>query len=193
MEALRNILSTGTIPKRLEWEPREVLSLVRWDEYWKEGNNLPDKAFFCSVTLLAASEKKLSASELEGQVDNMIIAIDTAAILGGESVKYLYEFLQYLVPRLALEDIKEDFLYFNLSLCVLSAMLERPKDEVENHIENTVHTEKAVAVYCQDPLQPDIFSYTFFDQRISIWRRYYSKYAKLLEERRNQVYAHCWN
>lgn len=182
--ALENILSTGELPGRLEWEPREVLSLVSWTDYWDEGDASREHAYFCSAVLLAASEQKLSNECLHGQVEKMIIAIDTSKLLGQGRTEDLYEFFRYLLPKIKLEEVEEDFLYFNLSFFVLAAMLNKPSDELDEIVASVLEAERAVAQYRDEELNPDIFAYTLFDQRIDIWRRYYREYAGLLEERR---------
>ena len=183
--ALKSILFSGKLPERLEWEPREVLGLVSWNEYWKEDVSSCEQAYFCSVVLLAASEQKLSNEHLDGQIEKMIIAIDTSKLLGQGRTKDLYEFFQYLLPKIMLQEVEEDFLYFNLSLFVMASMLNKSPDELDELISIVLRVERAVAEHCQYELNPDIFAYTFFDQRINIWRKYYEEFANLLEERRN--------
>ena len=111
-QAIREILSTGVFPVRLAWEPREVLSLVSWENYWEVNRESRERVYFCAVVLLAASEQPLSNSDLEGQVEKMIVAIDTSKLLGDGRTENLYEFFRFLVPRLELEKVEEDYLYF---------------------------------------------------------------------------------
>jgi hypothetical protein len=120
---LKNILLSGKLPDRLEWEPREVLGLVSWCEYWKEGSTALVLANFCAVVLLAASERKLSNEHLDGQIEKMIIAIDSSKLLGNGRTENLYEFFQYLVPKVKLQEVEEDFLYFNISLFILASFI----------------------------------------------------------------------
>lgn len=181
--ALKNILS-GQFPEQLKWEPKEVLALTSWNEYWEEGKQSCEDAYFCSVTLLACSEKKSNHDHLEGQVEKMIIAIDSSNLLGQGRTEELYEFFQYLLPKINIEGIEEDFLYFNLSTFILASMLNKPAEELEELTVHVLKAERNVAEYCQDDISPDIFSYTFFDQRINIWRRYYKKFARKLQKRR---------
>lgn len=189
---LKSILFSGKLPERLEWEPREVLSLISWNEYWKEDRHSCELAFFCSVVLLAASEQKLSNEHLDGQIEKMIIAIDASRLLGEGRTENLYEFFQYLLPKIKLQEVEEDYLYFNLSLFLLASMLNRPTEELDELIAIILRAERAVAECCHYDLNPDIFAYTFFHQRITIWRRYYEEFAKLLEERRKNEFKAVW-
>ena len=191
-QALRNILFSGQLPDRLEWEPREVLSLVSWNEYWKEGERSCKQAYFCSVVLLAASEQKLSNEHLDGQIEKMIVAIDASRLLGERRTEDLYEFFQYLLPKIKLQEVEEDFLYFNLSLFVLASMLRKPSEELDNLMANVVNAERLVAKRCHYELQQNIFAYTFFNQRIRIWERYYEKFSAPLEEHRKNEFGPIW-
>jgi hypothetical protein len=189
---LKNILLSGKLPDRLEWEPREVLGLVSWCEYWKEGSTALVLANFCAVVLLAASERKLSNENLDGQIEKMIIAIDSSKLLGNGRTENLYEFFQYLVPKIKLQEVEEDFLYFNISLFILASMLKKPGNVLEELASNVIKAERAVANHCQCDLKKDVFGYTFFDQRIGIWRRYYEEFGGLLETHRDNEFAALW-
>ena len=72
-------------------------------------------------------------------------------------------------------------------------MLNQPINEQEQLIDQVISAERAVAEYSQYDLNSDIFSYTFFDQRIAIWRKYYAEYAGALEERRKNEFAAIWS
>lgn len=191
-QALKNILFSGQLPECLGWEPREVLSLVSWNEYWEEGQSSREQAYFCSVVLLAASEQQLSNEHLEGQLEKMIIAIDASRLLGQDRTENLYEFFQYLLPKIQLQEVEEDFLYFNLSLFVLASMLNQPEEELERLVVNVLSAEQEVAKHCHYEIQQNIFAYTFFDQRIRIWERYYKEFAGLLEKRRKKEFGSIW-
>ncbi|MFC6632793.1 hypothetical protein [Microbulbifer taiwanensis] len=116
--ALKKILSSGKIPKVLEWKPREVLALGHWADYREKGKEKIVRVFFCSYVLLAASEHRESAGYLEGQVENMIISIDSAAMLGEQELSMLYEFFVQVVEIIYLDDWEEDYLYFYLSIYI---------------------------------------------------------------------------
>ena len=192
LNVLKNILPTGVLPKRFEWEPMESLSLISWETYFKEDVKTVNMVFFCCVVLLASEENSKSAELLDGQVEKLIIAIDCANILGLKQVRYLYELCVYLVSKTNIQNSEEDFLYFNLSLYILAVMLKSTQDELQILITSTIEAEKQVVDYCQYDLNKNIFKYTFFDQRILVWREDYSKYGVLLEQRRKNQFSSLW-
>jgi hypothetical protein len=125
-------------------------------------------------------------------VEKMIIAIDSSVLLGNGRTENLFEFFHYLDPKIEIQKVEEDFLYFKLSLFLLASILNDPNDEIDILIKEVIRAEREVSEYCEYHLNPDIFSYTFFDQRIAIWRKYYAEYAKLLEEQRIKEFGNTW-
>ncbi len=192
LSALTNILSTGTLPKELEWEPREALGLTRWHDYSANDTLSIQKVFFSTFVLLAASENKESADLLDGQIENMILAIDCASLLGSEEVEMLHEFFMTIIASLDVSDQEEDYLYFYVSCVLLSAMLNIPSADMDVLIDNTIKAEEDVAKYCGDELQNNIFAYTCFDQKISLWHKYYHQYGEALEKRRRSYFTLIW-
>lgn len=173
---LKGILSTGILPEKLEWEPREVLSLVRWEDYNDEDFESVNRVFFSSFILLAATEQENSMDLLEGQVENVIISIDCANALGREQLEILYQFFEYLIPKLSAKSIEEDLIYFNLGFYLLSKILCKPNDVVKCIVDNTISAEKQVREYLKFDFEQDILKYTCFDQKINLWQEYLSKY-----------------
>lgn len=186
LAALSEILSCGILPKRMEWIPREVLRLSKWSECMGADTRCLVQVFFCSFVLLAASVEPESSDLAEEHSTEMIIAVDSASRLGVEQAELLHAFLLHVTSEIQLEDIvsKEDFLYYHLSLYVLSVMLEKSPDFITTVLRKTVEWEELVAN--SRGASKDIFGHTFYDQRKSLWRRYYRKYGVRLEEVRAQ-------
>ncbi len=190
--SLKSILSSGKLPDILDWEPREVLCLTSWGDYRNNQYKSSGLTYFCAVILLAASEQPLSTDFLDGQIEKMIIAIDSAKILGNGRIENLYEFFKYLVPKVKLQEVVEDFLYFNVALFILASMLYEPADVLEELALKTIDAELAVVKFCEYDFKQDVFGYTFFNQRIAIWRKYYKEYGGLLEmHRQNEFLGSC--
>ena len=169
---LKNILNRKQLPKKLEWVPREVLSLVRWDEYRNDIKST-QRVFFCSTLLLMASKNKESIDYLEGQVENIIISIDCANILGKEKLEALFSVFEEILSVITIKDFEEDYLYFHLGFYLLAILTNKTDLVIKNIIDKVFEIEKQMYDYPEE----DILKYTCFDQKIIIWREYLAKHA----------------
>ena len=171
--SIKDILDRGQLPKTLEWIPREVLSLVRWDEY-KNDTKLTARVFFCSTLLLLASKNSESIGYLDGQVENIIISIDTANILGSEKLEVLFSVFEEILSKITIRDFEEDYLYFYLGFYLLAILTKKTDTVIQNIIGKVSKIEKQMYDYPQK----DILKYTCFDQKIIIWKEYLIQYDK---------------
>tara|TARA_B100000446_G_C10422649_1_gene295226 strand:- start:51 stop:737 length:687 start_codon:yes stop_codon:yes gene_type:complete len=192
LKALKQILASGETPRILEWEPREVLELSRWGDYRNDNKISIKQVFFSCFILLAASSSSEAAEYLDGQNENMIIAIDCAEILGDREISMLYEFFLSIVKGIKIEDWEEDYLYFHLSLYILSSLSKSSSERIEALAHNLVEVEKYTATYCKEEINKNIFSYTCFNQKITIWRDFYSRHGGLLENIRSEKFSEFW-
>ena len=170
---LKDIFNRQELPKKLEWIPREVLSLVRWDEYRNDIKST-QRVFFCSTLLLMASKNKESIGYLDGQVENIIISIDCAHILGEEKLEILFDTFEEIISAITIRDFEEDYLYFYLGFYLLAILTKKSDTVLKNILDQVFQIEKKMYDYPQE----DILKYTCFDQKIIIWREYLEKYAK---------------
>ena len=180
---LRRIRKTGILPEYLEWEPHEVLSLVSWTESHTAPAEIYEVLFSCLV-ILAVTESEASALKLEGQAEKIIIAIDCAVKLGPDWVEALYEFFDILVPKLDMDILEEDWLYFKLGRFALSVLCGQD-DEHNPYIPDVLTAEEDILRFVE-PLakNEDIMSYTYFDQRRKLWDFYLKKTDRFLQARR---------
>lgn len=184
--ALRSIIDLGQLPPRLEWEPREVLSLCRWRKY-QDDEEARKTVFFCSFCLLAAAESNESSEMIDGQIDNLILAIDTAHQLGEPWLEELDRFLSQLLPNISLQVHDDDYLYFHLAVYLIALMLTLPEQECQARLAQVICAERSVQTYwthTQVTPRADILSYTCFDMRHALWRKYLNQFDRELEQRR---------
>lgn len=187
--ALCNILDRRQLPPMLEWEPREVLSLCRWRKY-DDDEEACLTVFFCSFSLIAAAESALSSEMLDGQVDNLIIAVDTARQLGGSWLAELDRYLVDLLPHISLETHDEDYLYFYLAAYLMAHLLGLAPQEYTSRLEQVIRAEKALLSHGAQRLPlKDILAYTCFDMRHELWRNYLKQCGDDLERRRVEEFG----
>ena len=183
LRVLKHIHKTDILPRLLEWEPHEVLSLVSWEEKYKKPEDIYEVLYSCFL-LLAATESDVSAARLEGQVEKIIVAIDCVAKLGDEWIEALYEALSHLVEEININFVEEDWLYFHLGQFILSVL--GGHDTAENpHIADVMQAEQDILKFADPiPFNEDIMSYTLFDQRRPLWESYLQKTDRHLQEAR---------
>lgn len=190
-QALRDILNHGKLPVKLEWEPREVLSLCRWRKY--EGNTEASlTVFFCSVCLVAAAESPQSSEMLDGQIDNLIVAIDTAQQLGGDWLEEFYRLLIELLPHISVEVHDEDYLYFHLATYLSARILGLHEQECGALLGEVIAAERLIQTHWahqQGLPNADILSYSCFDSRHELWSGYLKQFGTELESRRLEEFG----
>ena len=121
-----------------------------------------------------ASKDKESIGYLDGQVENIIISIDCANILGKEKLEVLFGVFEEILSAITIRDFEEDYLYFYLGFYLLAILTKKTDAVVKNILDQVFEIEKQMYDYPQE----DILKYTCFDQKIIIWREYLEKYAK---------------
>ena len=181
---LNEILESAKLPSRLEWEPKEVLSLIRWEDYSKDDTRLLNIIFFCSFILLATAENEEDTYYIEGQTENIILAIDTATLLGQNEIEYLYEFLEYLIPKLNIQFCEEDFLYFHLGHYITAKLLNKPEQVVDLILDKTIKAEDAVSIILREDLNDNIMAYSCFDQKVHLWEKHLEHIGVEIENKR---------
>jgi hypothetical protein len=179
---LRSIRDASLLPSPMEWEPREVLQLIRWsqpeDPTWKPGSTGERghimRAFSCA-TLLRAAPDPANEGEFRGENATLIQLIDSALYLGRGLPAAAASFLAWRAPLMPPDDTERPFFAFGLlalSLLVSPGALSPP--DVDALVAFVEHTEALVRQneYADVPATSNgsFLSLTSFDLRHSAWR-----------------------
>lgn len=151
LAALRPIHETGRVALPLEWEPKEVLCLVRWSEPddpdWKPGGYGPRghmmRAFACCVLLRAAGEPGQDGY-FDGENQTLAQLLSSVLTFGRAEHEAMVRFIAW---RLASLDPGEERPFFLFALLVLAMELggERFSDERLGQLAERVEREEAAA------------------------------------------------
>ena len=193
--ALKNIYDNSEIPATLKWEPKEVLSLVSWSKYSDEESEELYKILFCVFILLVSSVDEESSNRLEGRSDKLIIGLDCAVKLRGAALECFYDFVKAINNRISLALVEEDLLYLTLGEYICSQMTNQDSSVFLGLQEKLVDAEIAVAEIfeCDIEYHTDVFKYTFYDQKVELWKAYYSIYCAEYERYRVEKLCHLFS
>ncbi len=126
LEALKKIRQTYDIESRLQWVPKEVLSLTRWSEpdelrpYYSHGQRGHMLRAFCCVTLLVAGADPANDDYIDGENETLAQAIESCLYLGAEHCQELGELLTWRYPTFHDYDTFPMFAIFALMVLALN-------------------------------------------------------------------------
>lgn len=180
-EMLHKIIETGDLPKRLQFNPREVLEITVWEEDLNSNKTNLLHVLFCSVLLLASAENEESEDLLLAQPDTIIIALECAKRLGQTWIEDIYAFFNYLIPHLHIKYSDEDLIYFNLALYLAAKLLNKPPNDISRIIESIINAEQKVSEEWEEGPCEDILGYTCYDLEFNLWRKYLLQEGSELE------------
>ncbi|MEM1098746.1 MAG: hypothetical protein AAGH92_08150 [Planctomycetota bacterium] len=129
LNALKRIVG-GDRPAPLEWEPKEVLELMRWsqpeDPTWAPGSTGERghwiRLFACSVLLRLGGEPE-NVDYMTGEESTLIQLVDSAIVLGPKTVETALQLIAWRMRDCELYD--EDRPFFATAIMLLLAVSER--------------------------------------------------------------------
>jgi hypothetical protein len=149
LEALNAIHATGEIPDPLNWEPREVLELIRWSEpddpAWKPGSTGERghllRAFCCTVLLMAGGVPH-NRDYFYAENETLIQLVASVLALGEEASRAALQLLCW--RKLGLPWDNDDSPFFALGILLLVASLPQwaSNDELLNELGEWVIAEE---------------------------------------------------
>lgn len=182
LAALLPIRDEVLIPSPMKWEPKEVLSLVRWsqpeDPAWTPGSagerGHVMRAFCCAALLRAAAEPA-NVEYFDGENQTLIQLIESTLFLNRGLPGAVGSFLTWRFPRLRADDEERPFFAFGL---VALALLVRRDSLAALEIDTLVAFVEQAEAAVRDPMgvcTPDMFEGSFlagthFDLRHAAWR-----------------------
>ncbi|WP_428243527.1 hypothetical protein [Gynuella sp.] len=193
--ALKNIYDNSETPATLKLEPKEVLSLVSWSKYLDDESEELYKVLFCVFILLVSSVDEESSNRLEGRSDKLIIGLDCAEKLGRATLECFYDFVKAINSRISLALVEEDLLYLRLDEYICSQMTNQAPSVFLELQEKLVDDEIAVAEIFEYHIEyhADVFKYTFYNQKVELWKAYYSTYCAEYERYRVEKLCHLFS
>jgi hypothetical protein len=177
-DAIRLIIRTLDIPEPLDWIPREVFALTRWDRPSDADPAIRRSKHTCrafSAAILIAADTRRPAEGTGGENSSMAVLAESAIELGGSIPELAADFTAWAVGRL---DDHEEAPFFGLAFLAL-AMPYRKKwnDEMLVSVADWVmEAEDAVAAPWRSSLGLGqdgewLLPVTPFRMRDEIWRR----------------------
>jgi hypothetical protein len=129
LEQLRAI-KNGKVPTPMEWEPKEVLELIRWSEpedaTWSPGSTGRRghwmRLFSCAALLRAAAEPE-NDGYFTGEDSTIIQLVDSAVKLGEKTSLVALKFLCWRMQYRTLDEW--DRPYFAIAILLLSVFLDK--------------------------------------------------------------------
>jgi hypothetical protein len=108
LEALRCIRDRGEVPAPMQWEPKEVLELIRWSEpddpNWQPGATGVRghwmRAFACAALLRGAAEPANDGYLVNSENDTVAQLLASASVLGPDVQMATARFLAWRIPQL---------------------------------------------------------------------------------------------
>jgi hypothetical protein len=164
--ALRQIRDEGQVPIPLPWHPREVLAL----RHWQEGLDVDhvERAFCCLVLCLAEfGDGECSAGGVE---DALSVLLESCIELGPNATTRLPGLLSALAGQTELDAVSR--LFTRLALLLVGVHLEANDVRLEPLAAGlSTDVERAAPDAPPTPQNGILLGLTFFDQRVSVWRR----------------------
>ncbi len=138
LKALKEI-KAGAIPAPMQWEPREVLELIRWSEpedpNWSPGSTGERghwmRLFVCAILLRAAAEPE-NDGYFDGDDSTIIQLVDSAMKLGNEISIAALQFLCWRMDHRTLTEW--DRPYFAIAILMLAVSLDKSTQPMEDDL-----------------------------------------------------------
>ena len=123
-------IKNGTIPTPMQWEPKEVLELIRWSEpedpTWSPGSTSHRghwmRLLSCAV-LLRAEAEPANEGRFTGEDSTVIQLVDSAIKLGDDATNAALQFLCWCMQSPGFDD--GDRPYFAIAIQILLVWLDR--------------------------------------------------------------------
>lgn len=141
LQALKEI-KAGAIPAPMQWEPKEVLELIRWSEpddpKWSPGSTGERghwmRLFACTVLLRAAAEPE-NDGYFDGDDSTIIQLVDSALKLGEKTSNAA---LRFLCWRMRCRDLLEcDRPYYAIAILLVAVLLAKWTQPMEQELVET--------------------------------------------------------
>jgi hypothetical protein len=131
---LRKIRDDCEIPAPLEWEPREVLELIRWSEpddpTWKPGGvgrrGHLMRAFCCTALLIAGADER-NRDWIEGENSTLVQLLDSLSSIGTPFQAAGLSLIAWRLDHIAADEEERPF--FLLATLVLALRATNQLDE----------------------------------------------------------------
>ena len=167
LAVLLDIWRTGRVPVPLEWCPREVLELRRWDEGLAVDHEA--RAFCCTLSCLAEiGDESQSQGGIE---DTLAVLVESCAELGGEALARLPGLLVVLIDRGG-EPGDGERAFALLALLLVAVRLDAGDARLEALAARLLQLD--VELVGEDgyphPERGFVLGATFFDQRLAVWQ-----------------------
>jgi hypothetical protein len=178
-DAIREVIRTLDIPQPLDWIPREVLALTRWDTPADADSRIRRAQHVCrafSAAILLAADTRAPAEGTGGENTSMAALAESAIELGGSIPELAAEFTAWAVGRL--DDADDEAPFFGLAFIALAMPYRKRWDD--NLLLSVAHwlmeAEDAVAAPWRSslglgPEREWLLPVTPFRMRDGIWRR----------------------
>ena len=205
--ALDGIRSQLSVPKPLEWVPREVLELIRWSRPenpgWKPGLTGPPghliRAFSCSA-LLSAGWDEESRDFITDENQTLAALVESLGVLGVDYERAGLSSLGWRVQNPLKEWEDEPFFWFSLLILALRVFGNAEPDLVSEFANMVLASEQSVRDadwhVLPEVSEPWLLGLTFFDLNHYLWKRRIKELrgiAVTLEEENQRVVARMAN
>jgi hypothetical protein len=181
LDALRRIRDWGEVLAPMNWEPKDVLELIRWSEPddpgWRPGGTGIRghimRAFACAALLRAAAEP-VNDGYFDGENQTIAQLLASALMLGHEVQEAASRFLVWRVAQLK---AYEDRPFFAFALLLLAVVLNGDRFSegtlaylADWAVAEEAREREAVAGCLPDHGEQWLLGLTFHDQRHDVWR-----------------------
>lgn len=176
LKALQRRLDLQDLMIPIQWEPHEVLSLVRWERP-AQNDDLRfyfRRAFCCTCLLLAATHPE-SWNLISSEVDTLIQLLDCVLALGETFTNAFGQFITWRMNQIP-ADGENERVFFALILFFIAVTTRRiTEGELRTITDWLIRTEDhertAMGEFIPYPSQW-LLGLTHFNQEIDTWRRH---------------------
>ncbi len=194
LDALIRLRAAPALQDPLDWHPKEVFELTRWEELgdtvWQSraartrGHLM--RAFSCMALMLSADREEGGTAE-HGEVETLGRLVDSVMQLGADAERLLLTFLDWRVRRLPSENVEPPFFHFARLLLVLRTAPSPDPEVVVDQVRELLFTEYLVRTSSWAVLPPGdtpwLLGLTFFDQSHHAWQAFAHELAELAEQK----------
>lgn len=179
LELLKQIQQGGMPPVPLMWNPHEVCALTRWETPKKDdrrGHIV--RLFACAILLRAALDGE---TEVMGLTDTMIVALESAALLG---VDFVDAYVRWAASGIDHADTDNDFIGASIVLARgLGAMVVDASgcDALLAWVSFRLETWTMVHDVAPGNKPKGLLDWTFFNQRHAVWHALLERSVKGFE------------
>ena len=176
---LKSIRDGATPPVPLDWHPEEVCALTRWETPKKDDRRGHiARLFACAVLLRTAMDGE---TEVMGLTDTMIVALDSAAVLG---IDFVDAYVRWAASGIDNADTDNDFIGASLVLARgLGATVVDASgcDALLGWVSFRLETWTMVHDIAPGNKPKGLLDWTFYNQRHSVWHALLERSVKGFE------------